>query len=51
MTAKDLVPVGWDQGFGWGLINVGAALHLATRLDEDDIVILVKCVMPAEKRP
>jgi len=26
-TAKDLGPPGWDEQYGWGLINIGAALR------------------------
>jgi serine protease len=26
-TAKDLGPAGWDEEYGWGLINVGAVLR------------------------
>jgi len=50
-TAKDLGPAGWDEAYGWGLIDVGAALRLAARLDDDEIVTLADRAIPAEARP
>jgi serine protease len=50
-TAKDLGPAGWDEAYGWGLIDVGAALHLAARFEDDEIVILDDRATPAEELP
>ena len=40
-TAKDLGPAGWDPEYGWGLIDVGAALNLAANFDEGEVVLLI----------
>ena len=48
-TAKDLGPVGWDEEYGWGLIDVGAALHLAARFDEDRVVNLINLAIPSDE--
>jgi len=39
-TAKDIGPVGWDEEYGWGLINVRAALNYGVRGDfSGDLVV------------
>jgi len=48
-TAKDLGPAGWDEEYGWGLINVGAALNYATNFNDDNEVILVDSTIPLER--
>lgn len=50
-TAKDLGPAGWDETYGWGLIDVGAALHLARRFENDEIVVLDDRSIPDEDQP
>lgn len=39
-TAKDIGPRGWDEEYGWGLINVRAALNYGVRGDlSGDLVV------------
>ena len=56
-TAKDLGPAGWDEAYGWGLIDVGAALNLATAFDEDKVINLIdlavkgtEIIIPSHRR-
>jgi hypothetical protein len=51
MTARDLGPAGWDQAYGWGMIDAEAALQygVARNLAANDATDLVDLAVFAQR--